>query len=826
LPPVAPSSWRALTSVAGAGSRLLRLEPVHDLAGLQARVAELQERLDLVQEFCEAGIFERDPVTMQGRWDAWMYRIFGLPAAPPGAPAPDYEAAAEAMFEEDRRSGGFRATLGRPGVYEDRIRLRRPDGSVRHVHSKWRVLHDAQGHAARVIGVNTDDTEVFELASRARALRAELDLAIELGDIGLWRVDLASGRVHFDERACRQLGLVHDPAGLSLEQARARFHPDDRQRIADSAEETLRTGAPTDMTLRIRRGNGWRVVLSRRTLQRDATGKPVAFVGVLLDTTERVEKERRALELAQRLETAAEAARIGLWSALPDDAVPDWNRRMFEIFGLDPARPPPALGELLRRCIHADDRARVGAEVTRWMREGEGPIEIEFRVVRPSDGALRWLVARGDANRSLPAELRRFEGVAMDVTEALQAEQAMREGELARAESRAKSRFMSRVSHELRTPLNALLGFVQLLRDDRAAADPAVRRGWLAQIDTAGHHLLALIDDVVDFSRIEAGEMRLELQPVRLAELLDSTLRLVEGEAGARGISILREGLLAGTVDADPVRLRQVLLNLLSNAVKYNRAGGEVRVATTPGVGEVAIAVRDTGRGIDPKALPSAFEPFNRLGAETSGIPGTGIGLAIAKALVERMSGRIEVRSRLGEGSEFTLVLPGAAAVPAPGAPDATDATAAPAPADRQPTPAAPDRPPLPQGLPPARARVLYIEDNPVNALLVRELLAAQEGIDLEIAVDGRSGLERARAWQPDLILLDMQLPDLHGLAVLRLLLEDPATASMRCVALSANAMPADIAAARAAGAVDYWTKPIQFAPFLEGLARLLAAPR
>jgi hypothetical protein len=370
-----------------------------------------------------------------------------------------------------------------------------------------------------------------------------------------------------------------------------------------------------------------------------------------------------------------------------------------------------------------------------------------------------------------------------------------------------------------------------LLRDDRAAAGPAVRRGWLAQIETAGHHLLALIDDVVDFSRIEAGEMRLELQPVRLAELLDSTLRLVEGEAGARGISIRPEGLLAGTVDADPVRLRQVLLNLLSNAVKYNRAGGEVRVATTPGVGEVAIAVRDTGHGIDPKALPSAFEPFNRLGAETSGIPGTGIGLAIAKALVERMGGRIEVRSRLGEGSEFTVVLPCAAAVPAPGAPDVPDVldateAPAPAPAERQPTAATPDRPPLPDGLPPARARLLYIEDNPVNALLVRELLAAQEGIDLEIAVDGRSGLERARAWQPDLILLDMQLPDLHGLAVLRLLLEDPATASMRCVALSANAMPADIAAARAAGAVDYWTKPIQFAPFLDALARLLAAPR
>jgi CheY-like chemotaxis protein len=259
------------------------------------------------------------------------------------------------------------------------------------------------------------------------------------------------------------------------------------------------------------------------------------------------------------------------------------------------------------------------------------------------------------------------------------------------------------------------------------------------------------------------------------------------------------------------------LLNLLSNAIKYNRRGGAVQVGVDlqPGSAGAAlrISVADTGRGLDAAQLRQLFEPFNRLGAQSIDVPGSGIGLAISRALVERMGGRIEVESTPGLGSVFRVALP-AVALPAA---DVHVGAEAPAPAPAPRPPAAPTGP---------RRRVLYIEDNPVNAMIVRELLERRSDLELQVAVDGLGGVEHARRWQPDLLLLDMQLPDIGGLEVMRRLREHPETAALRCVALSANAMPNDIERALRAGAVEYWTKPLDFAAFLVALDRLLAPAR
>jgi len=266
---------------------------------------------------------------------------------------------------------------------------------------------------------------------------------------------------------------------------------------------------------------------------------------------------------------------------------------------------------------------------------------------------------------------------------------------------------------------------------------------------------------------------------------------------------------------ADPVRLRQVLVNLLSNAIKYNRAGGEVRLWSRLDGDRVALHVADTGRGIAAEQLHRAFEPFNRLDAEAAGIEGSGLGLAIVKVLVEQMGGQVEAHSLLGEGSEFVVTLPSAAAAQrraAPGLYPGED-----------------------QGLGQGQghghgqgavrtrlSQVLYIEDNAVNTLLVREMLRQRPAITLLTAEDGGSGIQRARECVPDLVLVDMYLPDIDGLAVLRALRADPLTAGIRCVALSANATPADVEAARAAGFTDYWTKPIELQRLLAGLDSLL----
>jgi CheY-like chemotaxis protein/anti-sigma regulatory factor (Ser/Thr protein kinase) len=297
---------------------------------------------------------------------------------------------------------------------------------------------------------------------------------------------------------------------------------------------------------------------------------------------------------------------------------------------------------------------------------------------------------------------------------------------------------------------------------------------------------------------------------VALAPLLAQAMPMLTPLLDERRVTVtpaVPDGLVA---QADAVRLRQVLLNLLGNAIKYNRAGGQVHVAAEAAGERVRIRIADTGRGMDDEQLRHLFEPFNRLGAERSGIQGTGIGLAIVKALVERMQGTVTVQSSPGIGSVFTVDLPRAQA-PAEDASAAADA-----PAD------APVEVPTGQ-----RRTLLYVEDNPVNALIIAELVARRSDLVLHVAADGLSGVAQARSLKPELVLLDMQLPDIDGLEVLKRLRAHPETAAIPVIALSANAMPEDINRALAAGCSDYWTKPLDFRAFMAGLDTLFGkAPR
>ena len=956
----AAAPWRLQAGAPTAtGLQLLRAEPLGELAALRRRIAQLQERLDLVQTFSQTGVFERDATTLDGTWDGHMYRIWGLPERAPDALSPAYSEMVQHTIREDLGDQSFAQTLSQPGLHAQRVRIRRPDGQLRHLNTRWQVLHDPQGRPLRVLGTNTDDTEVYEQANRAAQLRTELDAALALGHIGLWRQALGSDRVLFDARGREIIGLPYDERGVTLAETRARIHPDDRAQAAVSLATTLRTGLPSDMAMRYPKpGGGWKHVLLRRALQRSPDGAALGFIGVLLDVTERVEQDAKAHESKRRLEAAAEAARIGLWCTEYGSPLPNWSRRMYTLFGLDPQAGPLTLDDWISRCAHAEDRVRLRHTLVSWWRAGHGVVEIEFRIQRPSDGALRWLLLRGElALDSVGGLGRRAEGVAIDITEQQQvlrelrqtvermtltrtavglgtweadrdhqqihwdaqmfrlrgiesparvvsreeiaaclhadersavmtaqigrlldgepwqtefrvlrpdgqlrwisshsvpvhdeqgtedrrigvnwdsteahlAAEALRQRERAQAESQAKSQAMSRISHELRTPLNAVLGFAQLLRLRQGDVDQ--HACWLAHIDAAGHHLLALIDDVLDLSTAEAGELRMTQQAVALAPFVEATLPLVAADARAAGIH-LHCGPVSGLVLADPVRLRQVLINLLSNAIKYNRPGGQVQLSAVPDGQAVLIRVADTGLGIAPERLPHAFEPFNRLGAEASGVEGSGIGLAIVKVLVEQMGGSVQASSRPGEGSEFAVRLLAAQADEriealvggtvgglvggTVGGP--TDGPAAPV-AD---TTAASSAMPTPQ---PAPAQLLYIEDNEVNALLVRELLAKRPAVQLEVVDTGLAGVQRARVLQPDLILVDMLLPDIDGHEVLRALQADPRTAHIRCVALSANATPADLQAAQEAGFVDYWTKPIHFDQFLRQLGALLGRP-
>jgi len=365
--------------------------------------------------------------------------------------------------------------------------------------------------------------------------------------------------------------------------------------------------------------------------------------------------------------------------------------------------------------------------------------------------------------------------------------------------SHHKSEFLSRMSHELRTPLNAILGFGQLLEMDHLSPD---QRESVQHILKGGRHLLALIDEVLDIARIEAGRLSMSQEPVSIDDVMKQSLTLVGPMALARGIQLNTDQRAPSSrrhVFADRQRLTQVFLNLLSNAVKYNRERGSVVVSCeeVPG-GRMRVTVSDSGPGIPPDKLARLFTPFDRLGAEQTGIEGVGLGLSLSKRLMEAMGGTLGVASAPGQGSTFWIELP---IVESPEERVAQAGERLPAPAELEAS---------------RKARVvLYIEDNLSNLKLIQRLLAHRPEVRLLPAMQARLGLQLAREHRPTLILLDLQLPDISGEEVLRQLRATPETRDIPVAIISADATPGRLERLRAAGAGQYLTKPLDVKQFL-----------
>ena len=439
---------------------------------------------------------------------------------------------------------------------------------------------------------------------------------------------------------------------------------------------------------------------------------------------------------------------------------------------LFPKGEADALAERDRAALQSQALVDVGEESFRTREHGWRTFHTKRVAITDEQGNRRYLI-----------------GIARDITEQRSVEMALRDARIeADRANRAKSDFLARMSHELRTPLNAVLGFAQLFQQDALTPEDCES---VQQIIRGGQHLLDLINEVLDISRIEAGHLAISCEPVNVCEVAHEAAEMIRPIAVSRQIRVTVNDCTGEPVIAhvDRQRLRQILLNLCSNAVKYNRPGGKARVSCAVSVnGFVRIVVRDSGYGIPKDKLPLLFTPFERLGAEQTGVEGTGLGLALCKRLAEAMGGALSVESQVGEGSSFLLDVPQAATEPA-----SVPGTAG-------------DGPPPPAIA--ASGQVLYIEDTHANVRLMHRLMARRPGVQLLHAPDGETGLRLFAEHQPPLVLLDLHLPDMSGEEILRRIRAQPGH-QPKIAVLTADASAAQKQRLLATGANAYLTKPL-----------------
>ena len=546
------------------------------------------------------------------------------------------------------------------------------------------------------------------------------------------------------------------------------------------------------------------------TALRDAQNAIIGYLLIGTDNTARKQIEEEQKKLDQRLRdqqfytrSLIESNIDALMTTDPSGIITDVNKQMEALTG---CTRDELIGAPFKNYFTDPERAEAGIKLVL----SERKVTDYELTARTRDG--KETVVSYNATTFYDRD-RRLQGVfaaARDITERKRLDQALQEKNvelesakvLAEKANLAKSDFLSSMSHELRSPLNAILGFAQLIDTGLPAPTPAQKSG-IDQILQAGWYLLELINEILDLALIESGKLSLSLEPMSLLEVLLDCQAMIEPQAKKSAIRMsFPQFDSAYFVNADRTRVKQVLVNLLSNAIKYNRVSGSVEVTySATSAGHIRICVEDTGEGLSAEEIEQLFQPFNRLGQAAGAEEGTGIGLVVCKRLVELMGGEIGVDSTVGVGSVFWIELNSAVE---PLSTIETDEALAPMPARDQHVA--------------ALRTVLYVEDNRANMQLVEQLIARRPDMRLLSAGDGTRGIAQARIHRPEVILMDINLPGISGIQALKILRDDPATAHIPVLAISANAMPHDIKKGLEAGFFCYLTKPIKVQELMAAL--------
>jgi PAS domain S-box-containing protein len=734
-------------------------------------------------------------------WNAAAERLYGYRAEQMIGRPIERTFPADKMQEESDRHARVAAGVPESGFRCTRVHA---DGHLVDVVMSMTPVYDGFGRLVTIASISRPVTDAERAQDRfASLLEAAPDAIVCVGGDG--RI------VTVNAQTTRLFGYTRDELlGAEMEmllpETLTEVH---RSHRADFLlHPQLRTmGQGLSLSARRRDGSVFPVEVS---LAPDTSGTDFTVIAAVRDVTAQREIEARAVENESRLRQVTESVEtVFVLIELNTSRYLYLSSGFEKLFGSEP-RDLMASQSLMDDLIHPEDRdiwLSNRAAITR----GEA-VQAQYRIQR-RDGQQSWLRVTSTPVENPQGPVTRTVITIEDVTSHVEASEALRNAEAvarkAEAEARnaneAKNQFLSRMSHELRTPLNAVLGFGQLLQRRLADTDNA---DAIRHILKGGRHLLDLINDVLDIARIESGEMSLSTESVALEELVAETIDLLRPLATDAGVMLHAEGGPAEDhVLADRQRLRQILLNLLSNAIKYNHTDGDVWVGWQASDGYVAVTVRDNGQGIAPEYQARLFTPFDRLGAEASGVEGTGIGLALTRALAEMMGGSITVESAPGQGSTFTVTLVAA--------PAADTRLATPGDLEIGVSEDASDDP---------AATLLYIEDNAPNVRVVEELLKLRPEWRLVHAATGSLGIDLALSQPPDLILLDLHLPDLSGRDVLIELKRRPELRDVKVIILTADAHAGLSRQLILAGAAGYLTKPFDIDDVLAHLDEAVEA--
>ena len=628
---------------------------------------------------------------------------------------------------------------------------------------------------------------------------------------GFWEWNLITQRLDWSGGFWERLGYTKEEEEhiCNANDVWTYIHPDDHDASTKSLREHLRTGEPFKSAYRVRMKNGnyiWTEV--RANSLRDDNGRVIIMSGVSFDVTALKQAEDALRESESRQERIIQSSNDGIWEWYAQKGGFHFSSRCWELIGFNANDDEITQGEdkltVWRKLIHPQDLIKFDQALANHM-AGKAPFDIEYRLIGKNK-QLHWVRARGRASFNKEGKPTRMSGANMDVTQIKLAEERVMQAKVAAEKAnQAKSEFLSSMSHELRTPLNAILGYAQLFEYDLNLTQQQMTN--MREIRKAGDHLLQLINDVLDLAKIESGKMTISLEPVLVSRIISEAFTLVQPQADARGIRLYANlnSLENHYVIADNVRYKQALINLLSNAVKYNNMGGEVEVKLALiSTKTLRLNVRDNGKGIPANRQAEVFQPFNRLNAEFSKIEGSGVGLVITKQLVEMMHGRLDFDSTENVGTEFWIDLP----IASEWNQQQTDIIKS-----------------VDYGLAQLafsnHKHVLYIEDNPTNVRLLQQFFERHSCLSLDVAEEPFMGIYKARSTQPDLIILDINLPGMDGFEVMNVLQNDPTTKHIPVVGLSANAMPYDIERGIKAGFFEYLTKPVDINKLIETLNQI-----